>query len=306
MVTFLPEYSAAPHEQMQLHLLVTVVPWSSRDLLIKRLRGAEFCQELVHDDLQQLIVVRAAPGADIDRVLQQAVTMLRIFNQSHWQAETEIVEARLCPDSHAMPSCTEPVILSDRFVVCASRNDEVKGKECLVLESGRAFGSGGHPSTRLAVKCLEHLAAHAFVFPPYGLDLGCGSGILSFVALSLGAVSMLGIDISREAVASAVRNATLNGFDMAASFQQMHACEIDDAFSLIVANLSPSVLMQLIPVMRRLSELQGFVVLAGLQKGQSASLCCLMDAEGFVGPLATFSDGPWRAHLFSRPAPVNI
>ncbi len=43
------------------------------------------------------------------------------------------------------------------------------------------------------------------------IDVGCGSGVLSFVAARLGAKRVIGCDISEEAVEAAARNA--NGWD---------------------------------------------------------------------------------------------
>lgn len=285
---------------MQLCLLITVDPWTAHAVLSRRLLGAEFCQDLSRDDCHQLVVVRVAVGSDIDAVLQQAATTIGIFNRSQQQAAAAIVEARLCPARRANNRAREPVILSDRFAVCLAGLPEVKDRDCLIMEGGQAFGSGRHPSTRLMIKGLEFLAGQAAVFPRQGLDLGCGSGILSFICLRLGAAAMLGIDISKEAVVSATRNSRLNGLEGQVSFRVAKAEELNITFDLIVANLSPSVLMRLLPILPRLSRPQTRVVLAGLQDAQSACICRQMGQGGFSGPLATFADGPWRAHLFSK------
>ena len=75
----------------------------------------------------------------------------------------------------------------------------------VVVEAGRAFGTGGHASTR---QCLEEIQ----VIPPGPLlDLGSGSGVLSFAALRLGFSPVCGVDIDPVAVHAAVGNAALNG-----------------------------------------------------------------------------------------------
>lgn len=75
----------------------------------------------------------------------------------------------------------------------------------VVVEAGLAFGTGGHASTR---QCLEELQ----VIPPGPLlDLGSGSGVVSFAALRLGFAPVCGIEIDPVAVHAAAGNAALNG-----------------------------------------------------------------------------------------------
>ena len=75
----------------------------------------------------------------------------------------------------------------------------------VVVEAGLAFGTGGHASTR---QCLEEIQA----IPPGSLlDLGSGSGVVSFAALRLGFSPVCGVDIDPVAVHAAAGNAALNG-----------------------------------------------------------------------------------------------
>jgi ribosomal protein L11 methyltransferase len=74
----------------------------------------------------------------------------------------------------------------------------------VVVEAGRAFGTGGHASTR---QCLEEIQDI-----PCGslLDLGSGSGVVAFAALRLGFAPVCGVDIDPVAVHAAAGNAALN------------------------------------------------------------------------------------------------
>lgn len=75
----------------------------------------------------------------------------------------------------------------------------------MVIDPGRAFGTGAHASTRL---CLEFLQ----VLPPgSALDAGCGSGVLAIAAAKLGFAPVVALDNDPAAVESTAANARLNG-----------------------------------------------------------------------------------------------
>ena len=75
----------------------------------------------------------------------------------------------------------------------------------MVVDAGPAFGTGGHATTR---QCLEEMQE---MTPGSLLDLGCGSGVVSFAALRLGFAPVWGIDIDPVAVEAAAGNAARNG-----------------------------------------------------------------------------------------------
>jgi ribosomal protein L11 methyltransferase len=79
----------------------------------------------------------------------------------------------------------------------------------VVVDPGRAFGTGAHPTTRL---CAEHLLA----IPPGSLvDLGCGSGVLAVAAAKLGFEPVTALDVDPAAVEAARENAGVNGVEVA-------------------------------------------------------------------------------------------
>jgi ribosomal protein L11 methyltransferase len=78
----------------------------------------------------------------------------------------------------------------------------------VVIDPGRAFGTGAHATTRL---CLDLLAR---VEPGSLLDVGCGSGVLSIAAARLGFDPIVGIDNDPVAVHVARANAMANDVDV--------------------------------------------------------------------------------------------
>ena len=75
----------------------------------------------------------------------------------------------------------------------------------IAVEAGLAFGTGGHSSTRQCLELIQTLT------PGSLLDLGSGSGVVSFAALRLGFSPVTGIDIDPVAVHAAAGNAAMNG-----------------------------------------------------------------------------------------------
>jgi ribosomal protein L11 methyltransferase len=74
----------------------------------------------------------------------------------------------------------------------------------VIVDPGRAFGTGSHPTTRLCLGLLVDLERGSL------LDIGCGSGVLSVAAAKLGFGPVVAVDRELAAVEAATRNATLN------------------------------------------------------------------------------------------------
>ncbi|HZS31693.1 MAG TPA: 50S ribosomal protein L11 methyltransferase [Gaiellaceae bacterium] len=79
------------------------------------------------------------------------------------------------------------------------------GALAVVVDPGRAFGTGAHPTTRL---CLELLQA---VDPTSLVDVGCGSGVLSIAAAKLGFAPVSALDLDDVALEVTAANAAANG-----------------------------------------------------------------------------------------------
>jgi ribosomal protein L11 methyltransferase len=112
-----------------------------------------------------------------------------------WQAH--------CPCFHEGKAC----INVRAYAPKAIRADTIQ------LAPGPGFGDFSHPTSQLVLKMMADHVQEKIV-----LDMGSGSGILSLVAIALGAKRVFGIDIDPEAVAHAKTNAQLNGFEKIVSF----------------------------------------------------------------------------------------
>lgn len=78
----------------------------------------------------------------------------------------------------------------------------------MVVEPGRAFGTGAHPTTRACVELLAR-TGHGSV-----LDAGCGSGVLSLAAARLGLGPVVAVDVDEAAIEATRANAERNGLQL--------------------------------------------------------------------------------------------
>jgi ribosomal protein L11 methyltransferase len=148
----------------------------------------------------------------------------------------------------------------------------------LVLDPGRAFGTGLHPSTHL---CLTLLARRLSSRQGGGLlDVGCGSGILSLAALQLGIETALGIDIDAQAVEVAERNAMLNGLQERVQFEHRSVESVPGRFGLITANIYLGPLIEMMAQFAQRLAPQGAVILSGILAHQELALHAAMQAAG--------------------------
>jgi ribosomal protein L11 methyltransferase len=80
--------------------------------------------------------------------------------------------------------------------------------EAVVVDPGRAFGTGGHATTRLCLQLLADMERGSL------LDIGCGSGVLSIAAARLGFAPVIAVDHDSAALDATARNATANGVEL--------------------------------------------------------------------------------------------
>nr|MBF0221582.1 50S ribosomal protein L11 methyltransferase [Desulfobulbaceae bacterium] len=196
-------------------------------------------------------------------------------------------------------SAPDKAVISKRFTVVPPgllSDDACENTIC--LECSSIFGSGHHPSTRLTVKALEEIASEG-VFPEQVLDIGCGSGILTFISSRLGAERVFGVDISQNSIDIAKKNMKNNQLEDKVRFLCGVLTDVTEVFDLIVANISPSVLFELIAGFPQRLSVNGKVVLSGLHRGQMAGIIEQMQQISCLCH-HIYEEGSWRALTFQR------
>jgi ribosomal protein L11 methyltransferase len=131
----------------------------------------------------------------------------------------------------------------------------------VILDPGRAFGTGSHPTTLLCLEWLDREVRGGETV----LDYGCGSGILSIAACKLGAARVLGVDIDQQAIETARDNADRNG----ARCEFRHAdAPLEIQADIVVANILANPLTLLAPAIAAFTRARGRLALAGVLANQ--------------------------------------
>jgi ribosomal protein L11 methyltransferase len=168
------------------------------------------------------------------------------------------------------------------------------GERTLIVDPGRAFGTGTHESTRLCLAALEKLAAAERLGRV--LDVGCGAGILGIAALRLGASLAVSVDLDPEAMTAAAQHARLNRVEL--RLVQGDGCRaFHRPFDVVVANIAAG------PILARREELSAVVVADGslVLSGLLASdLPEILAAFAGMGATEIATDGEWAALSLRR------
>ena len=149
----------------------------------------------------------------------------------------------------------------------------------VIIEPGRAFGTGHHGTTEGCLVLLEEaLAATPGVAT---LDIGTGTGILAIAALKLGAPTVLAIDMDPDAVSASQVNAGRNGC-AGLTVRLAEPQEITGRFPLVLANLLTHTHLALAPQYPRLVAPGGSLVLGGMLQDEDGRVSEALAAAGFT------------------------
>ena len=157
----------------------------------------------------------------------------------------------------------------------------------VVLDPGLTFGTGAHPSTQMVMEAMEEIMKDGAKC----LDLGSGSGILSLVALRLGAESAIGVDIDPKAEGIARENAAYNGFaspeftaitgnvtEDKALMDSLAATEYD----LVLVNIVADVIIGLSPILPNFLTEKSQLICSGILDTRLDDVLAALTAAGLT------------------------
>ena len=138
----------------------------------------------------------------------------------------------------------------------------------LRLPASRAFGTGEHASTRLALLALEEEELEGRSL----LDVGTGSGVLALAAAGLGARLAVGLDTDAEAVFVARENLQRHAFGSRVRLYAGPLAACAGEFDFVVANMLAD---ELLPESRGLlarAGRGGRLIVSGLTRDREAAV----------------------------------
>ncbi len=182
----------------------------------------------------------------------------------------------------------QPMILGDGALLLRPswipRTPQDPARE-IVLDPGRAFGTGLHETTQL---CIDQICARwaGGAAPGRILDLGCGSGILALCAARLfdGAAAVVAVDDDPEATATTQENAESNGLH---GRLDVRTGDVDVAaplgpYDLVLANIRAHTLSPRASAIFACTAPGGRVVLSGVLVEEQDDVEAAFVAAGFV------------------------
>ncbi|MCH2663936.1 50S ribosomal protein L11 methyltransferase [bacterium] len=171
----------------------------------------------------------------------------------------------------------EPVYPTSRMIIHPpwSEIEAPSGGYSVVIEPKTAFGTGSHPTTKMALLALEKVVQEGDRL----LYVGTGSGILSIAGVKLGASSALAIDTDPLATDNVKEYVTLNGVEgVRAETRTLEST--DTGYDVVVANILRSVLTPLLPTLHAAAVSRGKVILGGLLDREANGFCSAVEGAG--------------------------
>jgi ribosomal protein L11 methyltransferase len=167
------------------------------------------------------------------------------------------------------------------------------------LDPGMAFGTGLHPTTRLALELIDDFARRG----EFGrtLDVGSGSGILAIAAVKLGATRVLGVDIDPIAVEATAANARHNRVGKRIRSREGSIPTEETPFDTVLANLIAALHIQHASNLYAELVPGGTLLASGIFRDREPEVRAAFEAVGFrLGPRR--EEGDWVAIEALRPA----
>ncbi len=162
-----------------------------------------------------------------------------------------------------------------------------------------AFGTGHHPTTYLCLESICYLAkTNKISKGSLFLDIGTGSGILSFACISFG-LRGIGIDIDKKALENAKLNKKLNRIKDGLVFVQSDIFSLKSKFKLILANIQANFHISYAKDLLNLLDKKGWLVLSGIVLEQKDKVVEVYKNLGLKGPITLLKEG-WVNLLWER------
>jgi ribosomal protein L11 methyltransferase len=159
-----------------------------------------------------------------------------------------------------------------------------------VIEPGRAFGTGAHPTTRLCMELLAALPDEEAGGPL--TDLGTGSGVLAIAAAKLGWAPVRAFDHEPASIEAARENAEANGVMLELGRVNLRQ-QMPELAPTVVANLTAPLLREVAGSLGE-GRMPRRLVCSGLLATEAAEVSAAFSASG-MREEGRLEEGDWAA-----------
>jgi len=233
-----------------------------------------------------------------DEILERAGALLRGWglDPDRTPPRLEVVEDGLWVERYQAQ--LQPFALGQGFRIHPSGQvaPSTDGRRDISLVPGRAFGTGEHATTRMCVEELERAVTPGSRWA----DVGCGSAILSLVAICVGAREVLAIDVDHEALLVAREVLQDN-----AAGERVQVCRATAralpaaAFDGVVCNISAPYFAAGARELARILPPGGTVIASGFTHEDAETVTRQLESQGLLLERSRRTD-PWAAAVLTR------
>ncbi len=191
-------------------------------------------------------------------------------------------------------SWTAEHFVEDYWVVPSwDKNGFPEGSKPIYIDPEMAFGTGQHPTTRLCASAMIRQIQTAT--PKAMLDVGTGTGILSFIAADLGIPTIHGIDNDPLAVQAAINNTKDNIHHTGVEIDFWQDWKRAGLYDFVVVNIISEILIELAEHVAKHTAPGGRLILSGMLSHQVESVKHTYEGCGFQFFNQATGDGDWNS-----------
>lgn len=193
----------------------------------------------------------------------------------------------------------KPFHISEKIVIKPTWEEYASdaNEHIIELDPGMAFGTGTHETTEMCARFLEKYLQPEDVV----IDAGCGSGILSIIAVKLGARKVTAFDVDSVAVRVTRENCSLNGVEEKIDAVQGVLADMEPMKAdIVVANIIANVIVDISPLIPHYLKPGGLFVTSGIIKERKEDVLKAYEKQGFIC-LDTDTKGEWVAMVLKCP-----
>ena len=193
-----------------------------------------------------------------------------------------------------------PIAIDEGLSIVPSWEDYEarEGEKILQLDPGMAFGSGNHATSFLCSRYLRHYVKAGDSV----IDIGCGSGILSLVAVASGAERVIAGDLDPQCIEATKNNAAKNSMEDKIDVRLGDLFQVvKEEADVVVSNIFAEVIIGMASDVYRHVKSGGIYIASGILKEKLEDVKAALAKEGFT-ILESETDGDWSAIAARRSA----